>query len=211
MPTMNLKGNIKLIDSNSKISSNMLKALTDELKTIISKKKPRIESEIKSVIRTALMKSPEIESLVSGKLKLDFGLDFNPSNELVDAIIGATYVYFRSFKLTLNGASNALSIYIQPSDFANLLNQQFGQVITEKGVSLPWLSWLLTEGDAIIITQYGVEYGPSSTSRSGGAIMKPGGVFKVDSAFSGTTDDNFITRALEGYEDKIKEIIRKNI
>lgn len=211
MHTMNLKGNIKLIDSSSKISSNILKALTDELKTIIAKKRPKIESEIKTVIRSALLKSPEIQSLKDGILKFDFGLDFDPSDELVNAIINATYVYFRSFRLNLNGASNALSIYIQPSDFSNLLSNNFAQITTEKGVSLPWLQWLLTEGDAIVVTQYSVEYGPSSSSRSGGATMKVGGVFKVNSAFSGTVDDNFITRALDGYQDKIQQIIRDNI
>ena len=86
-----------------------------------------------------------------------------------------------------------------------------GSVTTEAGASLPWLQWLLTAGDAIIVTGYSVEYSGSPTSRSGGAIMVPKGVFKVDSSFSGTADDNFISRAINKYQDRIKESVEKNL
>jgi hypothetical protein len=41
--------------------------------------------------------------------------------------------------------------------------------------------------------------------------MVPKGLFKVNSAFSGTEDDNFITRALNKYQDKIAQAVEKNL
>jgi hypothetical protein len=41
--------------------------------------------------------------------------------------------------------------------------------------------------------------------------MVPDGFFRVDPEFSGTREDNFITRALEGYSSRIEEIVRSSI
>lgn len=206
---MNLKGNFKILDSNVKIEANILESLYAGAKLLLTKAKPRIESEIKSLVRKALQDSPEIYSLQSGKLKFDFGLSSDPTQQIIESIVGSTYVYFKNFKLSRSGYSNVLSVYIQPDDFSNLLNSSFATVMTEKGVELPWLNWLLTQGDSILVSQHHVSYGASLDSRSGGAIMKLGGVFKVDSQFSGTQDNNFITRALEKYQDQIVDTIGK--
>jgi predicted ribosome-associated RNA-binding protein Tma20 len=159
----------------------------------------------------ALSDSPEILSLQSGSLKYDFGLNFDPTQEIIYAVANSTYVYFKNFRFNKNSVTNVLSVYIQPEDFRNLLNSGSAQVITSDGVVIPWLYWLLTAGDAVVVTQYHVDYGSYNASRSGGAIMKPGGVFKVDSEFSGTVDDNFITRAIKGYESQITDIIRTSL
>lgn len=204
-----INGKFKIIDSTAKIEANIFKSLYDGMKLLLTRAKPKIESQIKNLVREALIKSPEISSLQSGKLKFDFGLDSDPTGQIIESIVNSVHVYFKDFKLSKSGYSNTLNVYIQPSDFNNLLTLSVANQITEKGVELPWLSWLLTAGDAIIITQYHVEY--DSVGRSGGAHMIPGGIFKVDSAFSGTIDNNFITRSLEGYEDAISDILRKNI
>lgn len=208
---MNLKANIKIIDSNIKVEASILKSMYEGVKSILFRSKPNIESRVKQLAREALYKCPEIESLRSGKLKFDFGLDNDPTTEIVEAIVASTYVYFKNFKLVKNGYSNVLSVYIQPSDFLNLFTLSSASIITESGVELPWLSWLLTQGDTILVTQHHVTYGAYVDSRSGGAVMKPGGVFKVDSKFSGTPDDNFITRALEKYQQQIVDTIGKSL
>ena len=204
-----INGKFKIIDSKAQIEANIFKSLYAGVKSLFTKAAPKIESEIKKLTKDILIQSPEINSLQSGKLKFDFGLDTDPTGQIIEAIVSSVHVYFKDFKLSKNGYSNTLNIYIQPSDFNNLLALPIAVQITEKGIELPWLSWLLTAGDAVIITQYHVEYSPSG--RSGGAQMIPGGIFKVDSAFSGTVDDNFITRAFKNYGDIVSEIIRKNI
>lgn len=200
---------IKLLDSANSIENKIGASSTKELRQLFQKAKPKIESGIKNLVVASLLSCPEIKSLQSGKLKFDFGLVIDPTSEIVYSIANTTHVIIKNFKVSKSVITNALTIYIQPSDFKNLLSNPFANTLTERGDSLPWLKWLLVEGDAIIINNYSVEYGPYINSRSGGAIMIPSiGVFKVDSAFSGTTENNFITRALENKENEILDIIR---
>lgn len=209
---MSLDGaSIKIVDSNAKIEKNILYAMEKDVKFAIQKAKAKIHSGIINLVVEALSSSPEIMSLSNGKLKADFGLSSDPSQEIIYAVANSTEVLFRDFRMSRQGVSTVLSVYIQPSDFSNLLNSDFARVITDKGDELPWLCWLLTMGDSVIVSEFGVQYGNFPTSRSGMAIMKPIGVFKVDSAFAGTIENNFITRALEKYGDKMSEIIGKSL
>jgi len=85
-------------------------------------------------------------------------------------------------------------------------------VVTEKGESLPWIEWLLKRGDDIIISDYHVVEGDHG--RTGMATMKPGGNYKVsrvNPSFSGTEDDNFVTRALDGKEMEIANILASSL
>jgi hypothetical protein len=202
---------ITLVDSNFKIEQNILKAMEDELKVILNKARPKIHAEIINLVIGALEACPEIQSLQGGKLQMDFGLSEDVTHEIIYAIANSTHVYFKNVRLYKKSASAALSVYIQPEDFRNILSLSGASVKTDKGQTIPWLEWLLTAGDAVLITQYHVDYGNYPKSRSGGAVMKPSGIFKVDSAFSGTAEDNFITRALEKKQDEILNIIRKSI
>lgn len=206
-----INGSIKILDSDVVIQKNILESLRSGLKLIFTKARPKIESSIKALVVEALSTCPEILSLQNGKLKYDFGLSDDPTSDIIYAIANSTYVSFRDFSLKLSGSIVALNIFIQPSDFQNLLSLPVASVVTEKGESLPWLEWLLTAGDAIIVNSYHVQYQSSPTSRSGGAIMVPNGIFKVDSSFSGTEDDNFITRSLNKYQAKIMECVEKNL
>ena len=206
-----LKGKIIIKDSNQKIEKNFLSASEKELKAIFQSAKPRIESEVKNLVSSLLFSCPEIQSLKNGQLKFDFGLPIDPTNEIIAGIVNSTYVYFKNFRFTKSTVKNIFSIYIQPSDFKNLINNAYANVITEQGEVIPWLEWLLTAGNAVVVSGYSVEYGPNKNSRTGAAVMVPIGFFKVDSQYSGTVENNFITRALANSEKEISEIIRKNL
>ena len=110
-----------------------------------------------------------------------------------------------------NGIKGGLTIVLQPTDYANLLSLPVAMQTLEIESSIPWLEWLLTAGDTIIIANYGVQYG-AGLGRSGGANMvslkkAPIGPFKVNRAFSGSIDNNFITRALDAVEPQIQNAI----
>jgi hypothetical protein len=208
---VNLNGKIKIKESNLELERRILATSQVEIKKIFQKSKIKIHAAVINLVVEALSNCPEIVSLRSGKLRADFGLSEDHTTDIIYAIANSVYVYFKDFKFSKTTVNNVLSIYIQPKDFLNLLGQNFANVTTEKGEVLPWLKWLLTEGDAIIISQYHVDYGNYDSSRSGAAIMKPSGFFKVDSAYSGVEEDNFITRALERYQDRIFEIVRNSL
>lgn len=199
---------IKILDSTSKIEKNTLKAAEPEIKNLFQRAKPKIESGIKQIVVRALQRSPEIASLKDGTLRLDFGLVVDPSDDIVYAVANSVNVLFKNFRFYKNSMSNVMSIYIQPSDFNNLLSLAVANVITERGEVLPWLEWLLTAGNAVVIAGYSVEYGNFQTSRTGGAVMEPVGFFKVDPQFSGTSENNFITRAIEPYSEEINNLIK---
>lgn len=199
---------IKILDSKIKIMNNISKALETDIANLLRSKIPKIESEVKAIVQSRLMICPEILSLKAGTLRLDFGIPIDPTDQIIYSIVNSIHAYFRNFRLNKKSVSTILSIYIQPSDFKNLLENAYGIVITEQLEPIPWLEWLLTGGDAVQITGWQVDYGDFSGSRTGGAIMVPVGFFKVDSQFSGTEENNFITRALSNIDEDIYRIIR---
>jgi len=208
---LNLNGKIIIKESNVELERKILASSQVEIKKIFQRAKVKIHSEIINIVVEALSNCPEILSLKDGKLRFDFGLSEDPTTEIVYAVANSVQVYFRDFNFTKQQVKNIFSIYIQPSDFRNLISSDFANVVTENGEVLPWLKWLLLEGDTILITSYHVAYGSYDSSRSGGAVMLPKGVFRVDPAFSGTDENNFITRAIEQYEDRIFQAIRNSL
>ena len=89
-----------------------------------------------------------------------------------------------------------IEVNVQPSNFTNLLSLGSGHLVYDKG-DLHWLSWLLTFGDSIIVVGY--EYNPETgLGRANLGNMVEGGSWRVPPEFSGTIQNNFITRALVG-------------
>ena len=206
-----LKGKFKIVDSNQKITNNFYAEASKELRKIFEAASPKIQADVINIVVDALMDCPEIKSLQGGKLQFAFGLpDADVVTTIVYAIANSTRVKFKNFKFTKSTVSNVLSVYIQPTDMRNILGLEEAYVETEMGEELPWLQWLLLRGDEVIIVDYHVLY-RDGAGRSGGAIMVPRGVYKVDSQYSGTVEDNFITRAISKEIGKIVEAVGKNI
>ena len=198
--------NIKITESNDAIRRQINEALSDQVNKQLTKAVSRIKSAIIPIIRRALASSPEISSLKSGILQAEFGLQSDPTSQIISAIVGSLDVRIQRVDKNLNGG---FLLEMQPTDFSNLLSLSAAEQPI-KGGSLPWLSWLLTAGDSIIIANFGVELG--SYGRTGRARMSSNfAPYKVHSSFSGTSDNNFITRAIEGVYPQIKDAIRKEL
>jgi hypothetical protein len=196
---------VKLLENNKEINRKINAALSKEVNRRVSKKIPNLERQIVSAVTTALNSSPEIISLRTGLLKLEFGLDSDPTFEIVQAIVSSLRVVYEP--INPRDFSGGVVIQLQPTDFANLLSLPAAYQEIEDG-SLPWLSWLLTLGDSVIITRFGVEFGQFPSTRTGGARMtEKAAPFKVNSAYSGTVDDNFITRSIARISGQIQRII----
>ena len=202
----------RIIDSTKKIMNNIVSAAKEFIMKNVKAKKPMMDAEIKMIIRQALSSCPEIESLRSGRLKVAFGLPDDPTDTIINAICDSVY----SNIITGAGNSTTLDlsvmVYISPTNLSYLLNMPEASIITEKGRQIPWLSWLLTRGNDVLITGYMVRY-EIGKGRSGGGFMmktvKKPRVFKVDSEFAGTEEDNFITRALDPKREEILNALRK--
>ena len=201
---------ITLAESDRQIQSKIYRALAKDIKKSFKKNVGKIEGRLYPLVASALHSSPEIMSLSGGGLRFDFGLTTDPANDIVTAILSSIEVDVTDVRATAHDIRGGFVIRIQPTDYNNLLLLPTATQGTEHGVTLPWLEWLLTLGDAIIVANFGVEYGPFG--RTGGAHMvvkeRP---FKVNTLYSGTADDNFITRALGKIAPQIKNVIRSSL
>lgn len=199
--------NIKI--ANAQISSNrgFLRAVTNQLRQIFSSCQEPLRRQIISIVYQALDSCPEVQSLRSGTLKYDFGIDNDITSLLVSNIAEAIDVEYKPIQFSFKGFSTALTVYI-PQDRINFIvnSHWWATVKTEKGEILPWLNWMLTAGDSVVIAGYSAVYG--NWGRSGGALMFKFNNFQVNPAYSGTPTDNFITRALDKKQAEIERVLR---
>lgn len=203
---------LKLTKTNAQIEKDILNALAKEANYIFKGALQRMTGPIRRIVGSAISTSPEIAALRSGTLRADFGITtgIDVTSPIIDAVSNSVNVYMKPFSVRGRSISGGIFVNIQPDNFENLLSLTIGTTVTEKGDTLPWLDWLLNIGDSVIIADFGVEYG--SFGRSGGARMSSKSrPFKVDSAFSGTIANNFVTRSLESREKQLLDVIARSV
>jgi hypothetical protein len=199
--------NLKIIESEREIDSKIKKALVGEVNKSLIFSARLIKKNLTPILYQAILISPEMSSLRGGTLKGEFGLTYDPTTQIAKAVVDSLEIDVR--KADQNLANGGLLLTMQPSFFNNLLSLPVAEQVIEDG-SLPWLKWLLTLGDKIIITEYGVEFGNFQNSRSGFAVMKKEKApYKVNSAFSGTVENNFITRSIARVGNQIEDEIER--
>jgi hypothetical protein len=198
---------LKLVESIDQIENNILSALSKQFNSLLQSNKSKISNEIASLIPKWISDQPEIQSLLSNStssLVGQFGITDSPSsivNSIISSIVQSTSVSVVPYNTKLK--NGGIDINIQPYDFSNLLSLPQGHSNYANG-DLHWLEWLLKRGDEIIVVGY--QYNPQTgLGRSKLGNMKTGGSFRVPPEFSGTVDNNFITRALTG-SDQEKQI-----
>lgn len=198
---------IELLDSNKEIEEKVNAAIINILNKEISKGSKSTNEDLLNLIIKWIIEQPEIDSLraegVQNSLNATFGLLPGQAsvaiNHIIKAVAGSIVINIKKFDKNYKGGIN---FYIQPEDFNNLLALNYGYIQNTDQAS--WLDWLLLKGDSVIIVGY--TYIPTRGGRSGGGIMGAGSSWRVDPRFSGTANNNFITRALSGREREIQKI-----
>ena len=193
---------IKLLDSMKTISSKINISLSDLVNQQLKSKKGQVESGCRSLASEWISSCPEMVDLAAGVLSGPFGLYKGSESVAVGAISNAvkSSVFARVETVSKDFTKGGIFIYFQPSNFANLISLPQGHVDYDGG-DLHWLKWMLEFGDRIIVKNY--SYKPNSgIGRSGMGSMTNSGSFRVPPGYSGTVDDNFITRALSGKEQE---------
>lgn len=176
------------------------------------------KSKISSIILSALNNSSTVQSLLSGKLRDDFGLFGN----VVDVTISNIVKHIsENIKLQVNQSTTAgsilvISVELLPGDFNKIVSLPGGS-IPSRGGPVDWLEWLLTKGTQVVVADYWIYTNAKGFTRSGGSsIMKkiestPRDPFRVDPNYAGTPDDNFITRSLEPFHKDIISVIANEV
>ena len=206
---------IELTETIGQISSKINQALVNDINMYLVRRSKSIENKCKNLVSKWISAQPEIESLTSGlpsSLAGQFGLipgsESFAIKDIIESVENSISLTLQKFDNKLNGG---LYIYFQPSNFANLLGLSSGHTFYRDG-DLHWMDWLLNQGDRIIVVNY--SYNPQTgVGRSKLGNMVNSGSFRVPPEFSGTPDDNFITRALIGrkQESEIFNIIMKEL
>jgi hypothetical protein len=205
---------IKLLENDGEISKKILNALIKEVNRSMKKVSSKtMITPIQRIIASSLQQSPEMSSLSTGQLRYDFGIPAGVDvvTPIISAVTSAIFLEAKPVRLVGTQFKGSVQFHMQPADLSNLLSLPQGKVITEKGASLPWLQWLLTLGDQIVVADFGVVYG-AGLGRSGGGQMATGArPFKVNSAFSGTVDSNFVTKAIYRKRKAIANLIKRSM
>ena len=204
---------LKLLDSNKTIEALMMEALSEDINKVIKKNVGQFQRAMKLKIPQWIKEQPEMVSLsefgVPYSLASQFGLrpgdDTDAYNHIVEVISDSIQVKVNPINSKLQGG---VEFSISPLfGGGGLLGSSAGTVVTEKGEVLDWLNWLLTIGDSTVITGY--HYTPSERGRSGGGTMSGGSVWRIPPQFSGTPEDNFVTRAFENREVEIDGLLEE--
>ena len=173
-----------------------------------------IKGKLGEAVKSAITLSAEYSAIVGGRLRGELGLP--DGAQRIDAIIdrwaeGISVRYLKG----KTGALGMIDIGILRSDWEDVLSMQEAELSytsPRRGIKiLEWLRWLLTEGSAIIVSQY--EFiSERRGSRTGlGIMVKRRGGWGVPVQFAGTEEDNFATRALEDIESTIDVVVKREL
>lgn len=177
------------------------------LEKVIDSAIPNIHQNIQELIKEALLSSPEYFSLTAGSLMGIFGL---PDGEVVRSIVENVANNTKVFS-----KGGAFNIQVSQDDLSDILGLSGATFTSENDYDVPWLKWLLTAGDSIVIADYRVNQTIAAVlevSRTGLAIMtKSNKGFRVPPEYSGTESNNWITRSLDSINDDIARIIEREI
>lgn len=209
-----MKISLKLIDNSLDIQNDIAKALLPQSRQVMNKGISNIRNALPSIVNKYIINSPEYASLTGGVLKYELGIP-DASNK----VAGLLDIWSKNIDFKYSPPKVVRSQLVS-SFSANMIRINFEDVLftdlavvqdSLRGYNLPWLQWLLLEGNSTIIENYQIIFGPNKASRTGNAIMRQTSSqsWKVPSLFSGTLSDNWITRAIADAGPEIKDLLDK--
>ena len=207
---------LSLLESESAIKQMVLDSIKDHIQTAFYKARMVLAKTIPAEIYKAIVSEPEYQSLLTGKLRYEFGIPeaAQKVNEIVNIWTNNVIVTVTPITLSGSGLKGGFSINMINSNYEDVLTSDNALVFDglSKAV-LPWLEWLLLYGSKIIVKNYTVQVGPNPYSRTGLAIMTPSKEnWRVPPEFAGTSTNNWVTRALDKLDDsKIPTMIQTEI
>jgi hypothetical protein len=208
-----MKFNLKILESDSQITKNILELLIPELDSYMKKSLQYIRNNLPSLIFNILTNTETYASLVGGQLQYEFGIPDPASklDEILNIWTNNVVIEYKSPIASAGKIKASFSVSIIRSDFADVLSSDAALVIDGlRGYSLPWLEWLLLEGNKTIVQNQQVVVRPSKFSRTGMALMQESNKsWKVPSQYAGTINNNWITRAIDDNEGIINNFLIK--
>jgi len=194
------------------VLQSLKKELTGKLGTI----KDKFKFIAISIIGEAIRNSETYSSITNGILMYQLGLTY-PADRIEKII--ETWInnidcrVVKRLSKTKEGLNFELELNAIQADFSDVLDlpQSRYKSFNSKGIvtEIPWLQWLLLEGDRIIVANFKVEYKTSPFSRTEEALMVKTDMqgWKVPSEYSGTISYNFVTKAVDDFKNKLQDAL----
>jgi len=212
---------LHILDSNKDIANKILKGLAEVLSPHFSNAIPKIRESVAELVKNEISSSPEMKSISGGTLQFDIGLRPGQAVEVVSifaqAVAESVAVKYTPIKKSGRKLKGGIIISIQPLTYINIPDLPLEWELTS-GEIADVKKLLLQLGDSMLVFTYDISYGPFG--RSGGAKMDKSlekswgissGGSRVPPSFSGTQENNFITRTLKkkSFESELSIILKK--
>jgi len=203
---------LDLKDSGAQISKGIMNAVLPDIKKDFKNATSKIKGELPGLVNDIVVSSPEYASLIGGELKFELGIPDAATKiaELINLWTQNIKYSEKTPSVKNFGISGSFSASLFKVDFSEVIGSSHAQVYDNiRGYNLPWLKWLVFDGNIPIIQDFSVEMINSPRSRTGGALMTSGGSWGVPASFAGTIADNWITRAIESKSSEIDKLLDK--
>tara|TARA_R110000744_G_scaffold73552_5_gene147289 strand:- start:14468 stop:15115 length:648 start_codon:yes stop_codon:yes gene_type:complete len=190
-----------------RFEANVIKELKKKFRRVGPSIAKRTEEAIQSLVTLRLSSSEVVNSLAGGQLRAEFGLvdgELRISNIIEIWANALNVTYF-----PMVGKLGSIVIVMDEAFVNDVINMPIASFVTENGSHLEWLRWLLLEGSAPIVGEYGFKSAPRGRTGQGIMVKKTGKSWSVPAQFQGVENNNFVTEALEGIETEIQGIIRR--
>lgn len=202
------------------IDAKQLKGTLDQIrqdigtamKRTVNAINPGMNSFAQDKSKEAIYQSKEMNNLLSGRLRNEFGVEDTQSavQQIVDILTRQLTVRLESkivnneFELTytadfLREIDSFVDMSRGTYNTYKKTDMSYGNADAEVENEIPWMKWWLEEGSATLIEYYYYKHVSRATSRTGTGIMVRSSKFDwgVPAETQGTKLDNAITRALE--------------
>tara|TARA_B100000519_G_C14193892_1_gene414473 strand:- start:423 stop:1085 length:663 start_codon:yes stop_codon:yes gene_type:complete len=214
------EGFLEITSTDAEIEQMIIRQIADHLNSVFPSVAEEIERKIKPDVFNAIYECNELQALRGSYLRGSLGLTspkaVSASGQIAEAVSESVSV--KAKKVNPKNLSGGLEIFVQPDDYSNVLSISDAVVSYrskrfKRNIDIPWLDWLLTKGDQILV--FGFEFDPvSGRGRSGAGRMleSPMGDWRISPEHAGTKGDNFITRAFDrDTQNKIVNAVKKII
>ncbi len=205
---------INLVETTKQIARKILIEFRNQLRKIFPISLPKLQLNARKLVRQAIQRQPEYISLLGGTLQGELGVPESSRrlSVILDTYIDSIVVKLMPIQIRTRTLSGSIVIKFD-SQFIEILSLSEAAYLTKKGETIPWLRWLLIEGD-LTITEYTFNTVPSHVidkySRTGLGLMfkRKGGRWSVPTEFRGTIGNNFITRAIASIQPELDRLAR---
>lgn len=212
-----MRVHIKVVSPVATIERDILKAIADQFYKIYQKKRPALVRQIKELVIKHYQSTETYKALVDGILAGHFGFPVGEEKPIVDTVLHAIAdnirISFKKITVRKTALDGGISIDILRSDLKDAFSASTSVLIVDTYV-LPWLDWLLIEGDRVVIADY--DFNPSDYGRSEkGTMVKRNVGWRVPPQFSGTLQYNWLTNAIsadnDSFVNKIRDVIYREM